>query len=303
MIDPNASEIENLNELFAYPVGLYLVTKIDNMPLYSSDRLKRAFIKSIYKSSKLKKVGLKIENLVNGGVIVPAFMNKGIFKLSVFKLFSKDSYIKSAVAFYHSGVKKIYILIDNNINIFGYASNEWISELLTHELMHMSAGHNPMQFFNIFKKAFNMYYGQVLKLIFQLSEIPDAVDFARFLFMDFEKKSSVSTNNLNKLYNKLSYYKNQSSLSEKIFNKYCFDYIYNITLRYKNFNAWYNEHKKWTHILGPLKQAYQVFGNNYKDMSTMVCQELNLPSEVIAMLSEKNSSFNNNVYKAIHIIK
>ena len=83
--------MKNISELFAPPINLHAIPVFGNMKLYTSESLRKNYIKAMSKTEKLKPVISKISNLVDNNLIIPAFMTKGIIRTLFFRMFPIDS--------------------------------------------------------------------------------------------------------------------------------------------------------------------------------------------------------------------
>lgn len=152
-------ELDLLKEFFAIPIHLKEVIKIDNYALYSSNKLIAKYKKALSKGKQFRGAEKIIDKLINRGVLLPVFMNKGLFKLTLFKLFAGiDS--QSICGFYSPQDNIVIILLDNDMTL-GWVSGKFMCELTSHELIHMAASHMKKQFLTLFFKDLVKYYSQV----------------------------------------------------------------------------------------------------------------------------------------------
>ncbi len=305
--------MENLNELFAPPVGLHSIP-IFGTSVYTSSYLRQSFLKSMYKVDKIKPLIDNLIKLVNNNIIIPCFLTKNIVSTILFRLKpidrvrNEEQYFREefrqVFGFYESDSNKIYLLISNSINKFGIVSNELVSEILIHEMCHMSAKNDPIKFVNIVrKKLFDCYYFY-FKDTFKLSGVFDIEieDIIKFLFVKFEKENSIDNKSLLKYYKKLMALKSYSSLDSKTFDKFINDYIVIIKLFTKSFKIFIKNISNFKHILSNLDLSYKnTFGG--LDIKNIAIQELFFPSEVIAVASEiPSSNIMNDIYKIFKLI-
>ena len=158
-------EEQQLDELFTVPVGLQLVDNLYGFKVYSSDRLVNAFLKGIQSSSTGSAVYKQIASLVKSKKIMPVYQVRGILKFLRHKMFGNPE-DKSILGFYHMDVKRIYIMIDNNISIFGLVNNNEIASTTIHECQHLFADINRNKFISIFKDELYRYYASIFSRIF-----------------------------------------------------------------------------------------------------------------------------------------
>ncbi len=292
----------SLDEVFVVPTGLKVVARLDGQDLYGSEKLNQTFLKALKKSGRTKDSIDKLNSLVQRGMIVPCFLHKSLIRFIARKVFAPKSE-KAVFAFYEPvKVKKIFILLDNNVNFLTYVSKDLIALVTVHELIHMFAGRKPAMFFNQFKSDLTNYYVNVWQTIFSLDmkkvESKGVEKIIKFLFGKLEKKSqAVSTGDLVQYYKLLdSALSEATTLSKEEFNRQLRDYVIVLKLFLTDFSAFYSVVRKFNHILNPLYGAYkQVFG--IKNLNTLAVQELLYPSEIIAICSEHG--FRSKVTRAI----
>ena len=308
----NKEFVDNYNkqyieELWTLPWNTFHVASLDGMKLYSSEGLKDGFCAAMAKDKRTKKISDKIRMLVDKNKVVPAWLNKGIFSLSIFKIFAPIG-TKSIMGFYTAKGDQIFLLMDNNIT-FGYTSNTILSELLIHESMHMSSSHLKKSFQRTFSKELTSYYSTLYKKLFDISGNIDkeAKMVYSFLFKEFEYKTmSVGSMNsvivkytdlLVKLFNK------KTGLEFDKFQEILVQYMTMIKLYFVNLDGFVSSIRNFIQIYRPMKDAY-VEGLKVKNDKSLCIQELIYPSEVISMYAElaKPGSISN-VYKAFGGIK
>lgn len=281
----------DLNEVFVVPVGLHVVARLDGIELFGSSDLNKSFIKALTKSKRTKSVAKRVESLVDRKQIVPCFLSKTILGFVARKFFTPRSQ-RATVAFFEPvKTKKIYVLIDNNVNFFAHVSNNYIAAVTVHELMHMVASKKPTMFFNLFKSELITYYKNLWRITFSLEEDKiknsDVEEIVLFMFRKLELSGKEITNNsLVKYFNLLhSAFSSITTLGEDEFTKQLRDYIVTSKLFLRNFEVFFSLARKFSHVISPLYSSYkQSFG--YKNLNVFCVQELIYPSEVICICSE-----------------
>lgn len=292
----------HLNEIFVVPIGLEVVAKIDGQKLYGSEKLNSKFLLALSKSGRVTDSLEKVRDLIRRKQIIPCFMGKSLFGFITRKVFSPKA-SKAIVAFYEPvKTKKIYVLLDNNVNFLTYTSNSLMTILTIHELMHMFADRKPGAFLSVFKSELVGYYKNVWKTIFSLNEKrlndKDVEKIAWFLFRKFERDMGKVTNKDLLEYYKLldSSFSTITTLDRKQFENQLKSYIVILKLFLTDFTSFYNVSRKFAHILGPLYMSYKTTFN-IKNLNTLAIQELLYPSEIVAIISEHG--FKTKVNKAI----
>lgn len=289
--------MKNITELFAPPIGLRAITVFGSMKLYTSKSLKKNYIKAMNKTEKLKPVIRNVSKLIENDIIVPAFMTKGIVRTFVYRMFnldrarSADQYFKkefkNVYGFYESGSKKIYLLISNNINIFGITSNDLLANLTVHESAHMLAAKKPRKFMSTFRddlmKYYTYYFNEVLSLKGNCSKT--ILFIIQMMFNRFERGKDISNKDLVAYHSMLMKFKSRSQLEDGEFDRRVRDYIVAVKLFVKSTSVFIRNMNRYMQLLLPLEHAYKKAFGGY-DAGNLVIQELLFPSEVIAVASE-----------------
>jgi len=273
-------------ELFALPIAPKKVATLQGMDLYSSDNLKNKYINAMYNISKVKPVASDIERLVNNNKIVPCWINRGIFRLAIFKKLAPYS-DQGIAGFYTPKTKQIYILMDNNIK-WGFAKDKWLSNLMLHEMMHMASDKFKNNFIKIFWNEFVKYYTALYAEIFKTkgSNITEESKLLiRFLFKNFEFKQH--TSKTIKVYLDLinRNLRKKSTLNDDEFSSVLADFYHYIKLYFSDLNSLFNQLRKFTHIYAGFNKGYEN-GLKVTNNLSFCSQELFYPSEVTAMYIE-----------------
>lgn len=276
---------ENVQELFAPPIGLKLVDVVDGMKLYSSAKLFKKFLFAFEKSSKgSDKVDL-IDKLMKKGFLIPCFKSKGALGFLKHKFFgSQDS--KAILGMYHLENKRVYVLIDNNSTIFGTSSNNEMVSTTLHECMHLAAGRNMKAFMKVMMPTLRKYYSEVFTEIFSLKSVPN-IDQIIYHIASYESAETVNTNKkLTQYYNMLyDAFKPQTKLEENPFRLQLQNYIVAIKIFLVSFSSFVRSYKKWQSIFIELNHGYQkTFGKRNKYTSPF--QELVSVSEIACVMAE-----------------
>jgi hypothetical protein len=277
---------QQLDELFSIPIGLKEVDDIYGFKVYSSDKLIDSFLKAIKSSGRGNPVYSPIESLVRKKKITPIYQVKGILKFLSHKMFGRPE-DKAILGFYHMGVKRVYVMIDNSISIFGLASNDEIASTTMHECQHLFADMGRAKFMSIFKEEIERYYISAFSRIFSLNRIPQKEISTVIRFI-----GTFEGERLNKVTGKIPAYKqvleplkSYSTLNDEEFFKVATDLGLLIEMFTNHFNIFLRSFRKYKHILGPLDRAYrEAFGK--RNIYTTPYQELISLSEVICVLTE-----------------
>ena len=283
---------KHLEELVSMPIGLELVDVIDGNKLYSSEKLKQAFINALSSTGRVSKYFEQIKTLtLKNKVIIPCYMSKNILKLVKHK-FSNDIEKKSMAAFYHQG--KIYVMLDN-ISSVGIANNDLIASTVIHECVHLYAYKMGKKFVTLFKRELERYYISYFSRLFSLNKKPDIMPVIFHLdniWRDVLQKNNFGIVNkeLMKYYKLLEKQTKQyTTLDENKYKETLNIFIIGCKFELTNFRSFIMLYRQYKFIFEPLHKAYQdAFGK--RNTYTFLYQEIIDITEVISVLSEMDSS-------------
>ena len=218
---------QQLNELFAPPIGVKPVATIEGIKLYSSKGLVKKFVRMIEKTSRMRPYSKKLTKLINKGTVIPCFVNKGIVSWMKRKIFGGKGGHLEAYAFYYKPHKKVYVLIDAEMTAWGTAKNDQLLATTVHECMHVLANTKSKQYEKIFMPVLVKYYSTVFQELFQIKNInkKDIADTIKFI-----RKQARSSARINKILANIYYFmekrfKKQSTLQPNNFLQKLQDYI------------------------------------------------------------------------------
>lgn len=289
-----------LKEVFAPPIGLQPIAKVDGDVLYGSPLLDKTFLFALEKSGRTSPAYLKLEMLLRQGKLVAGHQAPGIFSFRDWKLHKPSNQQTLTMGFYDRESKKVYILISNTANKWSVVDNNFLAVLVIHELMHMFSDVKRALFINTFKKELIAYYRELWKQIFSIGDIPEKVTekIIRHIFTDIEISRNITTQSILR-YNSLmgKELRKYSTLSDSEFNKMLTDYMLVTQTFLVNTDKFLQARNKFKHILIPMYHAYER-AFNIRNMTTICIQELVFPSEVVAIASE-DMRYGNKALKAI----
>jgi hypothetical protein len=296
---------ETLKEVFALPVGLKEVAKLDGMSLYGSDKLNEKFLAALSKSGRTKDLVEKFEVLVKKGDIIPCFLGKGVTHFIYWRIFAPLGE-RSIMGFYDPLVtNKIYLLIDNNANIFGFTSNDALAVLAIHEMCHKFAHDSPSLFLSRFRSQLTDFYSYYWTHLFQLKEnsLSNTVVFDQVnnLFKKCEASHAdkeLFTNYKTFAKDLVSVIEPMTNLSETEFADIAVKYLEIVAIFLKSINDFINVAHKYRQVLAPLYEAYK-YGLGAKNLQTVAIQELLYPSEVICVYSESSKKIGHDIAAAL----
>jgi len=280
-----------IEELFAVPIGLEVEATVDGQKFYSSDGLRKSFMKAMGASSITSGIYNQIDTLVTKKkLLVPCYLSKNMFRFFTHKIWGRPE-DKDILGFYHMKQKRVFILIDNNVNYIGTAKNDEMASTVMHECVHLYADRLKGKFLSTFKQELDRFYISYFTRVFKLKKKPNVTNIIKFL----SKFEYSRDENLNKQLTTYYYLmekelKPYTEMSDEDFTKLLTRIIVSIKLSLVKFPTFLRMYRTNIDIYGPLDRAYQeAFGK--KNTYTGVFQELSSISEVICVLSEMRSSY------------
>lgn len=298
-----------LSEIFTVPRGdLMVAGSFYGSKVYTSDKLKESFIKAIETSSKGAPVGKKVEELVKRSVIIPVYKSKSIFR-SLLK--TQPINLQGISGSALPDLKKIYILIETEANIFSFISNEALASVTVHEMVHLLSILNHSFFYKTFLDDLVKFYSFYFCSLFQCrkEEIKkEKIETLCKFIYDIEIGKFNSTKFLKDYHVLLKEtFRESSSLEEEEFNSILHDFITSIYTIFKSFYDGSNHllpkivvyFKK---IYIPLYVTYKrIFGVDLLANSQLAYQELFAPSEIISSFTLAKI-IPNKIYQALEKI-
>jgi len=290
-----------IQELMGAPISLSLETTIDGTKFYSSDILKHRFIKAFDKSSKGKHVVKEMEMLVNKKLVLPCYKSKNIFSFIKSKLTAGPE--KYILGFYHVHEKRVIVLIENSVSVFGTAANNELVSTTMHECMHLAAGRNLSKFTQVFYKNLVLYYSNFISDYFKIDKVSSKKigELIKYIAI-FEKRGpSYANKELGNYFRKLqSLFSNDTKLDEQDFNQRLTNIVVALKLFIVHMPSLMKNARNYAMVFTSLNQAYlQSFGK--KNLYTTPLQELISLSEVACVLAEMDAQ-NSSIKKIFKIV-
>ena len=275
-----------VNELFAPPIGLEPAIKIGGTTFYSSDKLKDNFNIAFSKSSRGRGVAPEISKLVKKGIIIPCYKSKGLLSFITKKFFKNPN--DAIIAFYDLDEKKVIVTIDNEITVFGTASNNNLASTTMHECMHLAASKNLAGFIRAFFQNLMMYYTAFFTDYFKLQGNIDKniSNLIRYVAVYERKGPRYANKDLKNYYDFLNTeFGNKTQLSEQDFVESLTNLIIACKLLIVSFGSFQTNIRRFAMLITSLNTAYfKAFGA--KNKYSMPIQELISLSEVACILAE-----------------
>lgn len=277
---------EKVQEFVSMPFSLTIETTIDGINFYSSDNLKSKFVQAFEKSSKGNHIAKEIGKLVEQKLITPCYLSKNLFSFIRRKLFSGPE--KYILAFYHVDEKKVIVLIENKVSIFGTAANNTLVSTTMHESMHLAAGLHLSGFMRIFKRHLRTYYTEFISEYFAVDNpTMSKVDSLIKYISNFEKQGPDFVNkNLSDYFHFFTkLFLEETSLSNKEFEDRLTKMIVALKLFIVHMPTFINNIRNYNMLLSSLNRAYENAFSNKNTFTTPI-QELMTLSEIACVLSE-----------------
>jgi hypothetical protein len=299
---------DKINELFTIPRGeLEIAGSFYGDKVYTSDKLKKSFIEAVGKSSKGAPLRKKIEELVSRSVLIPVYKSKSIFR-SLLKTqpISLQGISGSAIP----DLKKIFILIETEANIFSFISNDALASVTVHEMTHLLSILKPNFFYKTFlddmMKFYSFYFCSLLKCRKEEIKKENLESLCRFIYnVEIGKYNSL---NFLREYDGLikETFKGSSYLSEDEFDATIHDFITSLYTIFKALDSGGSLIPRITvhfkKIYLPLYVTYnKLYGVNLLANHQLAYQELFAPSEIICTFTLAKI-IPNKIYQALEKI-
>ena len=282
-------QAKKITEMFAAPRGeLQLVTNWGGVKIYTSTKLKQGFVKAMAKTSRTTPIIQTILKLITSGDLVPCYLTDTISK-SLLKMQPLEFKGYAGVSF----GKKIFVFVEADSNMFGFASNNELSITTLHELVHRVSNDFQNEFFQTFKKELVEYYSYFWNDLFSIKvnelDKKGVEDVLKFVFIKIEKgkhNSEILVQYQKKL---LETFQDKTTLNQETFYEIVKNYIVFINIVWKAMDAGapsmvYKAATMNRNIVSLLYTAYtKTFGINIKHIKEFCVQELYAPSEVISV--------------------
>jgi len=306
------NQVKHLNEFLSIPTGLELIADIDDIPLYTSDSLKEKFGNSLSKNKIAKNSYDLLSKLIDKERLIPCWTNKSFIGNVLIKLIGNSVNI---MGLYIPKFNKIFVVMNGNINMFGVADDNRISDVTIHECCHMSAANSKVNFINIWEKELTIYYANFFRLLLdvkkefepQLSIIAKGFytdiynNFEHTVIADGDKFFRTWEKIIIKYTSKIPYDKTNLN-REKLYGDIIHSLIDFGDLFTDGLETLSHYYQNYRHIWIPLFLAYKSLKMQIIPR-TMPCQELFYPSEVIAILSSYSVIDQSKLKRSLSLIK
>lgn len=282
-------QIKQITELFAAPRGnVKLVANFGGVNIYTSTTLKLNFHKAMLKTSRVAPIAKTIHKLMDKGEFFVCYLTDKILKT----LLKRQPPEFKGYAGMTLG-KYIMVFVDNDTNIFGFASNNDLSVTALHELIHKASNKFPKQFFQTFKSELTDYYTDYWSKLFNLER--DSLDaktvqnivYHLYTTSEVGKRDTATLKKYHRML--LEATTDITTLSRENLEKIITQYMVVINVIWKAMSAQTPKLIEQTvfanrFLIVPLYDAYRTaFGISVRHIKELCYQELYAPSEVISL--------------------
>lgn len=311
---PNVELIEVLNEDFLSFGDMEVAAKFSDigLTLYTSPQLKEDTYNILKNEPQTAPISDKLKKYIDNQVLIPTRYNKSLIRHLLFrtKVFFIDDLLgitspqtfekRSIAGFYDPSSNKIYLLLDNNINLLNFSYNDKISQLVVHEFSHYLSKNRSKEYFSLFENELVLFYSYFSTTYFELNTKynKQIIDISKQI-LEFAKNTelgglkSITTVKqfrelvYDKYINLYRQFKPYSKLTETKFESHLdllAEYIFlanvNTLVMAKNF-------KKYMYIFTTILKTYVkgLDANYEKIKDTLFFQEFLIPSEIICIAS------------------
>lgn len=265
------------------------VTEIENNRLYTDSGIRNEFNDIISKQSIDDKFKPRIYKLVDSNFVIPCYIHESLLNKLENSLFNEGkTYTRftNVLGFYHTEVKRIFILIRNIQNFDYWSKNDLISNTLVHEFQHCFLNLFPNSFVNLHRKALDLFYSCFLNKYFGIKEsVSSARQMYEFLISNFDAPSSSQSKNVMPDY---LYLLQKLSVPEKKRSEFK-DVL---TSFYSRVNEYHDNVKRKKSpsydIYINLRDSYSKLGIVPRMINSLCIQECIFAGEVICLESEYN---------------
>lgn len=277
-----------------------------NTVMYSHPNIEKIVLKNIEDNNSIKELKSVIQKGLDFRSIIVGYTDPGKFRFILNRL-KNTLYTKYVtLGTYNNMDNTIYIILDNNINLFGRDIVD-ININLIHELCHMAAHQNRKTRFikNTMDRFLLPYFKSILEIVLsdRLKLIPNFKQWMNNnidkelrqlitnLVLNNEVKPKTTTRFINQSHNFYINFFNKVLQDLELSKEYIEDLSYLFVMRFINHMVPTNDSNMYTNKLisdkemgDHLYEAYNKIG--ISELMTNPGQELIAPSEIVAIASQ-----------------
>jgi len=269
------------------PTGLREWDSVDGSPVYSSLDLQNKYVEAISNQKILSPVIKAIKAHVTNGRIIPCFANKNMMGLLFHKMFA-NSIDKATMGYYHPGNNKVYIIMDNRTKYLVWMSNQKLSTVTIHEMMHYAAKNYKRMFFNQFKDILGAFYSDFFSTLSGHAISPSTGSKAAlYLLENFEWKQATTQSIFNYAHH-LDEIVSIEIPDKDEREKFIISLISPAKIFMNDPNVFIRSLQRDDEIVNYVRGLYTSYKRlGIKSPDTTPIQEILFPSEVVAITSER----------------
>lgn len=283
-------ELDFLDEVkLGWVRGLKKVATIEGITIYWSPEIAKKVMDKVTTTRRVKPCKKKVIDMFKKAKIVPGFTSRTMFGLVIKKIGSAIFSTATVFGFFHSGIMKVFLILENVSNFLFETDDFLVSQLLIHELLHYAACDQHSKFYSVFRKTLFNWYSYYFSTLFDCNKRDP-----KFVRLTMDILKLLSGTDKDKLIRDV--WKSYTKLVEKFSSL--------SRLEDPEFKRRYNLHFKllysyYTDNLSGIEEVYRertvalCMFNAYKFgiglgrfPRTLAAQELIFPSEIICCASE-----------------
>ena len=279
------------NSFTSYLSEKTFIREIDDNKLYTDNKIRNEFNDIIKRQTTIdNKFKPKLHKLIDSNFIIPCYVHESIMDRLENWLFDEGrTYTRfdNIVGFYHTEMKRIFIMLRNIQNFSYWSKNDLVSTTLIHEFQHCFLNLFPNSFVNLNRKSLDVYYAYFLRKYFDINESQQAARMLyQFLISNFDAPTSAKTDN--KLLDEYMYVLQKLSTTKLKRQKFR-----QALLRYlSNINDFQNDVSRKIlpsyELYITLRDCYSKLGILPRMINSLCVQEAIFAGEVICIESEYN---------------
>ena len=297
----------NLNESFSMlPIGLHKVGQMDDISIYSNDRIKDIIKEQSYNNPSSRYIYKTIENGLKNDKIMVGYSTQS-FTSHIFRRFKewnthrskKTSFGRVLQSFKSDDIDiigqsdkltmSVAVILDKNIDILGDEIYDETITTIIHELCHLSCSNDTNKFFNATKTRFLIpFYRAFFKNIMN-KEIDEHILEETVSNIMIISESYFSVNDphfVMKIRQQWYNFFKQHEYDNKQANILSLSIMFPFLHLVAEQSLSTNEMEIMKKVIICLYKAYKEIG--YSDIKeyTVVCQEVVFPSEIVAITNQ-----------------
>ena len=280
-----------LNEKFVssvLPTELFSAGYFDGQEMFTSVQLRNEFINIIKRNKILNPVRDILIHLVDSWVILPVYTSSNLITFlthKVWKKITRSNY--GTVAFYAPSTNRVYILFEHQVTLSLQFDEEFLIQILLHEIQHLCAKNLKIKYYDIMHKLFDSWYKHFFNAYFKTNKVTEKMvhDIVHFIYVNCETSRNMFVS--------ASYFKKYQDMVMRLCDKCGINHeigrgIFKTVVLYYNepdlgpfIRAIKNNVPPYVDVYLSCMEAYKKLG--YYKLNTIPGQEFLVPSEISCM--------------------